>query len=272
MLLQHIIDKIESVVPLRWQEEWDNSGLQVGDRNAEIHAALLAMDVTESVVNEAIIKGCDLILSHHPLLFHPLKHLTGSTPQERCVEMAIRNHIAIYSSHTCMDAWQEGVSGRMAEMCGVHHYRVLAADKRYESDKVHGLGVIGMTEQPLAFGMLLQRIVDVFSTGGLRYVAPINNKGLEDKNQLVQRIAFCGGAGSGLLEEAIAAGADVYVSADFKYHELQAAYTRIAVVDMDHWVSEQFTRDIFYELVNDSISCIESLSDRSPVHYWKKTK
>ena len=82
MILQDIINIIESVAPLSYQESWDNSGLQVGDRNAEVNAALLTVDVTESVVNEAIDKHCDLIISHHPLLFHGLKHLTGSTPQE----------------------------------------------------------------------------------------------------------------------------------------------------------------------------------------------
>ena len=89
MILQDIINIIESVAPLSYQEAWDNSGLQVGDRNAEIHAALLTVDVTESIVDEAIEKHCDFIISHHPLLFRGLKQLTGSTPQERCVEKAI---------------------------------------------------------------------------------------------------------------------------------------------------------------------------------------
>ena len=83
MILQDIINIIESVAPLNYQENWDNSGLQVGNRNAKVNEALLTVDVTESVVNEAIALGCNLIISHHPLLFRGIKHLTGATPQER---------------------------------------------------------------------------------------------------------------------------------------------------------------------------------------------
>ena len=115
MILQDIINIIESVAPLSYQEDWDNSGLQVGDRNAEVNAALLTVDVTESVVDEAITLGCDLIVSHHPLLFRGLKQITGSTPQERCVLKAIQHNIAIYSAHTSMDCWLHGVSGKIAD-------------------------------------------------------------------------------------------------------------------------------------------------------------
>ena len=149
MILQDIINIIESVAPLSYQESWDNSGLQVGDRNAEIHAALLTVDVTESVVDEAISLGCDLIISHHPLIFKGLKHLTGVTPQERCVEKAIRNNIAIYSSHTSMDAYLHGVSGKIAEKIGVCDYRILILST---VDSKSGLGVIGKLSTPMLPG------------------------------------------------------------------------------------------------------------------------
>ena len=124
MILQDIINIIESVAPLSYQESWDNSGLQVGDRNAEVHAALLTVDVTESVVNEAIEKHCDLIISHHPLIFRGLKQITGSTTQERCIEKAIRHNIAIYSSHTSMDVYLHGVSGKIADKLDIINYHV----------------------------------------------------------------------------------------------------------------------------------------------------
>ena len=163
MILQDIINIIESVAPLSYQATWDNSGLQVGDRNADIHAALLTVDVKESVVNEAIAMGCDLIVSHHPLLFHGLKHLTGATPQERCVEQAIRHRIAIYSSHTSMDSWLNGVSGRMAEKIGILDYRILQPSATNPSA---GLGVIGVLSQSMNFTALLQRVADAFTTDG----------------------------------------------------------------------------------------------------------
>ena len=169
MILQDIINIIESVAPLSYQETWDNSGLQVGDRNAEVNRALLTVDVTESVVDEAISLGCDLIVSHHPLLFRGLKQLTGSTPQERCVEKAIRHGIAIYSAHTSMDSYLHGVSGRMAEKLGIANYRVLIPSAK---DEEVGLGVIGDLTESMDNEAFVARVAQVFSMPGaaLRWV------------------------------------------------------------------------------------------------------
>lgn len=259
MILQDIIHIIESVAPLSYQEDWDNSGLQVGDRNAKVNAALLTIDVTESVVNEAIDKGCDLIVSHHPLLFRGLKQLTGATPQERCAEAAIRHGIAIYSAHTTIDSWLHGVSGRMAAKIGVTDCRILQPS---EAEAGVGLGVIGSLAEAIELEALIERIAQVFgiARGGIRYV--------EGGKRQVQRVALCGGAGADLLDVAIKEGADVYVSADFKYHEMQSAYQRISVIDMDHWVSEQFTREIFAELLSGHVKTYVAESDRSPVKCW----
>jgi dinuclear metal center YbgI/SA1388 family protein len=258
LILQDIINIIESVAPLSYQEDWDNSGLQVGDRNAEVNAALLTVDVTESVVDEAIALGCDLIVSHHPLLFRGLKQITGSTPQERCVLKAIQHNIAIYSAHTSMDSWLHGVSGKMAEKLGVKDYRILS-----ESQDNVGLGVIGILPEPMRVQEFVAHVAKVFDIegAGLRYV--------EGKEDRVQKIAICGGAGADLVNEAMVQGADAYVSADFKYHEMQAAYGQIAVVDMDHWVSEHFTREIFEQLLSPYVHTQVAKKDKSPIQYWK---
>jgi dinuclear metal center YbgI/SA1388 family protein len=257
LILQDIINIIESVAPLSYQEDWDNSGLQVGDRNAEVNAALLTVDVTESVVNEAITLGCDLIVSHHPLLFHGLKQITGSTPQERCVLKAIQHNIAIYSAHTSMDSWLHGVSGRMAEKLGIKDYHILS-----ETQDNVGLGVIGILPEPIHVQELITHVAKVFGIkgAGLRYV--------EGQLDQVQSIAICGGAGADLLQDAIAQGAHVFISADFKYHELQAAFGQIAVIDMDHWVSEHFVREIFEQLLSPYIHTHVAKEDKSPVQYW----
>ncbi len=258
MILQDIINIIESVAPLSYQEAWDNSGLQVGDRNAEVHKALLTVDVTESVVNEAISLGCDLIVSHHPLLFRGLKHLTGATPQERCVMQALRHNIAIYSAHTSMDSYLHGVSGRMAEKLGIRDYRILIPSVSHAEA---GLGVIGDLPQPMDNEEFVAFVVHVFATPNtsLRWV--------EGSCKQVRKVAICGGAGAEFVEQAIAQGADAFVSADFKYHELQNAYQRITVVDMDHWVSEHFTREIFEQLLSPYISTRIARADMSPVKY-----
>lgn len=254
MVLCELLNIIESVAPRGWQEEWDNSGLQVGNRNAEITAALLTTDITEAVVSEAISLGCDLIVSHHPLLFHGLKQVCSQNPQARCVEMAIKHNIAIYSAHTSMDSALHGVSGRMAEKLGIDSYRILVPS---DNDNTHGWGVIGNLPQPMTMPQLLNHIKTVFGADWLRYV--------DSPQQNVQRIALCGGAGAEFISEAIAQKADVYITADVKYHEFQAAVGQIGVIDMDHWVSEHFTRNIFAELLKGHVITHLSQADNTPV-------
>lgn len=255
MLLQEIIDIIESVAPRRQQEAWDNSGLQVGDLSREIHSVLLAVDVSEAVVAEAIKEGCDMILSHHPLLFHGLKQLTGTTPQERCVAEAIRHDIAIYSSHTSMDKALRGVSGRMAEQLGLQEIRILVPSPE---DARVGLGVIGNLPKPIHWSGWLKHVQQVFGADYVRYTEPVKST--------ISRVALCGGAGAEFIPEAIAAGADTYLSADMKYHDMQAAAGQIMAVDIDHWVSEHFTRDIFAELLQGKVDVRISQVDASPIH------
>lgn len=256
MILQHIIDIIESAVPLKWQEEWDNSGLQVGEPDAEIRAVLLAVDVTEQVMDEAVRRGCNLILSHHPLIFKGIKSLTGATPQERCVLAAVRNRIAVYSSHTAVDSWLHGVSGGMAVRCGVENLRILipAAD-----GADHGLGVIGTLPEPLPFEDFLDRVRTVFGAPMLRYILPARGR------DRIRTAAFCGGAGASFIPQAMAQGADIYVTADCKYHEMQQAVGRMAVIDLDHWVSEHFVREVFLRLLEGKVPVMLSEEDGTPV-------
>ena len=248
---------------MSYQEAWDNSGLQVGDPRADIHAALLTTDITESVVGEAISLGCNLIISHHPLLFRGVKHICGNTPQERCIIQAIRHDIAIYSAHTSMDAYIHGVSGRMAEQLGITDYHILSnpqwSNSKWSNSQIeHGLGVIGNLPAPMPFHDFLSMVKTRFQAPYLRYTRALTPE--------VQTIALCGGAGAEFADEAIAQGADVFITADVKYHEMQAADGRIALVDMDHWVSEHFTRNIFQDLLQPHLPTHISTTDRTPVN------
>lgn len=250
--------------------------MQVGNRAADIKAVLLTTDVTESVVSESISKGCNLIISHHPLIFRGLKHLTGSTPQERCVEMAIRHDIAIYSAHTSMDSVLCGVSGRMADILGLREQEILVTSGtgstggsgetgkagctgftgRSGQGDVHGLGVIGTLPQPISAAEFVAMVKERFGAQYVRFTA---------WNKPVQRVALCGGAGAEFCENAIAAGADAYLTADVKYHEFCDANGRILLVDIDHWVSEHYTRDIYKELLEKHVPCYISEADATPV-------
>ncbi len=258
MLLGEVINIIESVAPLSIQEEWDNSGLQVGVKEAEVASVLLCTDITEAIVDESIAKNCQLIISHHPLLFRGLKTIQGATPQERCVIQAIRHGIAIYSSHTAMDCYLHGVSGHMAEKLGIKDYRILSL-----TGENVGLGVIGTLPAALPFDVLLAQVKEAFHAPVIRYVAPTK--------PMVQTIALCGGAGSEFIQEAIQQGADVYISADFKYHEFQQAVGQIGVMDIGHFESEQYTKEVFAALLQayaPALHVIMADNDISPIQAY----
>ena len=249
MLLKDIIDIIESAAPLSTQAEWDNSGLQIGHNDADIACVLCCTDVTEAVVDEAIEKHCQLILSHHPLLFHPLSTIQGLTFQERVTEKAIRHDICVYSSHTPMDRWVRGISGRMAEQLGIVEYQPLTPE---------GYGVIGDLQKPMEAEELLALVKEKFHTTAIRYTRPVS--------RTVSRVALGGGACGEFAENAIEAGADAFISADFKHHEFLQADGRIMILDIGHFESEQFIKDIYRELLKGApITLHYAEADKSPV-------
>ncbi|MDO5665484.1 MAG: Nif3-like dinuclear metal center hexameric protein [Bacteroidia bacterium] len=129
MRIKEILQIIENLAPISLQESFDNSGLQVGDVNREATGALFCLDVTESVIDEAISLGCNLIISHHPLAFKPFKSLTGRTYVERCMIKAIKHDIVVYAAHTNLDNAVQGVNFKLAEMLGLQQVRILSPQK-----------------------------------------------------------------------------------------------------------------------------------------------
>ena len=265
MLLREIINSIESVAPRSAQETWDNSGMQVGDTGREVSSVLLTTDITEDVVNEAIMHGCELIVSHHPLLFHGLKQVCGQTPQARVVEMAIKHNIAIYSAHTNLDSVVGGINTRLADQLGIVDYRILVPQPQTTSNDIKqpqiGLGVIGRLPEPMAYADFIKHVHDTLDCTYVRYTkAPKSS---------VETVALCGGSGAEFIDEAIAQGADVYLTADCKYHEFQDAEGRIGLIDIDHWVSEQHARAIFRDLIEPlGVKCIISQTDKTYINIY----
>ena len=255
MTAYEIINIIESVAPLSQQEGWDNSGLQVGRRETEVARVLLCTDISDEIIEEAREKGCQMIISHHPLLFRGLKRIEGVTRQERCVISAIKDGIVMYSSHTAMDTYLHGVSGRMAEKMGVRDYKILCPEGGET-----GLGVIGKLEETMLLHDFIGKLKKVFNSECIRYT----EKQVEEN--VVSVVAMCGGAGSEFIETAISQGADVYVSADMKYHEMQSADGRINLIDIGHFESEQFTKEVFRDLLQGyDVECVLAERDKSCV-------
>ena len=236
--------------------------MQVGDTGRDIQSVLLTTDVTTDVVNEAIELGCQLIISHHPLLFHGLKQVCGQTPQARIVEMAIKHDIAIYSAHTNLDSVVGGINTRLAEKIGVTEQRILIPS---DTSEHRGLGVLGILGGPMRYTDFIGHIRDILECTYVRYTRP--------KKEQVQKVALCGGSGAEFIEEAIAQGADVYITADCKYHEFQDADGRIGLIDIDHWISERHAREIFRDILKPlDLNVLISKKDKTPIQLWQEQK
>jgi dinuclear metal center YbgI/SA1388 family protein len=342
MKLAQLTAYLESLAPLAYQEEYDNSGLIVGRPEQEVSQALISLDCTEAVVDEAIATGCQVIVSHHPIVFKGLKRFNGKTYVERVVEKAIRNDIAIYAIHTNLDNIMTGVNARICDTLGVINTRILApkhnllkklvtyvplaqADQvrnalfhagagqignysecsfngegtgtfkgdensdpyvgepgvRHHEEEVRietvypanleskiimalvlahpyeevaydlyaltnqhqqiGSGMIGELETPADEDDFLADVKEKMQAGVIRHTAFTGKQ--------IKKVAVCGGSGGFLLKQAIAAGADIFITADYKYHEFFDAEGKILIADIGHFESEQFTQHLLYEII-----------------------
>ena len=240
MRIKEITRFLEGYAPLQYQESYDNCGLIVGNENAEVKGALITLDCTEEVIDEAIAEDCNLIVAHHPIIFNGLKKLNGSNYIERTVIKAIKNDLAIYAIHTNLDNIYNGVSAKIAERLGLENCKVLAPNPDLQNQQV-GLGIIGELRNPIKTRKFLIDIKNTMKTNCIRYTSLVK----ED----VKRVAVCGGSGSVLLKNAKAVDADIFISADFKYHDFFDAENDIVIADIGHYESEQFTKDLIYDLL-----------------------
>jgi len=265
MKIKEITDAIEQYAPLSLQEQWDNAGIQVGDPEAQVTGVVLCTDATEVVVAEAIASGANLVIAHHPLIFHGLKKIMGRTPVERTVAMAIKHDITIYSAHTNMDSAWHGVSFRMADKIGLTDVQFLDGNQVTpygdQACTTAGCGVIGNIG-PTPARDLLKRVKAAFEVGAVRYSG--------DGDTVVTRVALCGGAGGFLLDKAVELGAQLYVTADMRYHDFLDNSKRIVVADIGHYESEHFTKEIFLEIIqkkNPTFAVAFAKNETNQVNY-----
>jgi dinuclear metal center YbgI/SA1388 family protein len=254
--IHEIVSAFEEIAPASLQESYDNSGLIVGDMGAEVSKALLCLDSTEAVVDEAIAKGCDLIIAHHPIVFGGLKRFTGGDYVQRAVMKAIRNNIAIYACHTNLDnVLRGGVNERIAQQLGFDVLRVLRpAVASFDSlngiggagglevFKTAGAGVLCELQKPMNVLDFLQHVKDRMGAGVVKYT--------KCDVGAVSRVAICGGAGSFLIGDALRAGADAFVTSDVKYHEFFDAEGKLLLCDIGHFESEKYTIDLFSNILS----------------------
>ena len=363
MIIQDIIKEIEAFAPLNYAEDFDNVGLLVGDKGAEVSGALITLDTLEATVEEAIAKKCNLIVSFHPIIFSGLKKITGKNYVERVVLKAIKNDIAIYAIHTALDNQYKGVNDMICEKIGLINRKILIPKKnsikklltfvpKNDAEKVRkaifdaGGGSIGNydncsfnvngkgsfkgnessnpvigergnlhfeeetqigitfpahlegkvlnalftshpyeevayeitslenTNQHLGMGMIgelkesqdeksfLKVIKSTFKTGCVRHSELLNKP--------IKKVAVLGGSGAFAIENAKKAGADIYITADLKYHDFYKAEKNIILADIGHYESEQFTKNLLYSFLTKKFSnfaLILAETNSNPIKY-----
>ena len=277
MKIYQVVDALERYAPLPLQEGYDNAGLQVGLTEAvEVSGALLCLDVTEEVVDEAVRKGCNLIVSHHPLIFRKLARISDENYVQRTVRKAIKNDVTIVSMHTNMDAASGGVNFKIAEKLGLQNVRFFGTEKEVDG-VLGGEGVIGdMTNEALKDSdALKERFEEGIAADDL--VLLLRERfGVESVqcNQLLRRpikkVALCGGAGSFLLDAAIAAGADAFITGEMHYHEFFGHEQEIQICVIGHYQSEQYTSEIFQSIIENKcpgVRCLISEINTNPILY-----
>ncbi|NVK52567.1 MAG: Nif3-like dinuclear metal center hexameric protein [Flavobacteriaceae bacterium] len=246
MKIKDITNFIEELAPLHYAEDFDNVGLLVGNYNTTVSGVLVTLDTLEQTVQEAIAKNCNLIVSFHPIIFSGLKKLNGNSYVERVVLKAIKNDIAIYAMHTALDNVQQGVSGKICEVLGIQNPQILIPKSNIKSKETIGMGMIGELPNAMNEVDLLQFVKTTMKTDCVRHSEILNTP--------IQKVAVLGGSGSFAISNAIASKADAYISADFKYHDFFKAEKKILLIDVGHYESEQFTKNLLVEHLTKKIT------------------
>lgn len=226
---------VESLWPAATAADWDAVGLIAGDPADPVERVLLAVDAVGATAAEAVDRGADLLLVHHPLLLRGATSVAATTPAGRVITRLVRARVALLAAHTNADAVDRGTSGELASMLGLTGTAPIVVNR---VDEALGLGRVGDLPQPVALGELVRTLAGLVPAvaGGLRAAG--------DPARLVQRVAICGGAGDSLLRERAVAEADVYITSDLRHHpasdarERHAAGEGPALVDVSHWASE----------------------------------
>jgi dinuclear metal center YbgI/SA1388 family protein len=240
------------------QEEWDNSGFLLGESKAEYTGALVALDLTPEVIEEAAAMGANLIATHHPFIYTGVKRITEGSEVGRMILSLVKKGIAVYAAHTNLDNLAWGVSGILAEKIGLKNCTVMSP-----LGGEIGAGMVGQLEEAEEADALITRIKTLMG-------APVIKTSKHDAHAKVMRVALCGGSGAPFIGDAIAAKADLYLTGDLKYHDFQRAEGGIILADGGHYETEQFAKEIICGVISEKFSkfaCRISAQQKSIVHY-----
>ena len=238
-----IIKVMETMAPLRLAEEWDNVGLQVGQLDWPVRSIWVALDPLYDVVDDACRNGVDLLITHHPLIFNPLRCINFDTPVGSVIQAAAGHKLAIFAAHTNFDSAVDGINDLLAFRVGLADLKVLKRGDRPCEDSAtddiqkQGLGRVGELEETME---LLPLALSIKKKLGLKYIKIAGKPDLP-----VRRVAVCSGSGSGLMKDFYSSGAQVFISGDLRYHDAREVEAlNLGLIDMGHFASEYLAIEV----------------------------
>lgn len=242
MKVKDVVAHLERLAPRQLAESWDNVGLLVGDAQQEVTGVLMTLDVTDTVIEEAIACGANLIISHHPPLFRGIQTIVSDQPQQALFMKAIRHGVSLYAAHTNMDVANGGINDWLADALHLQEVSILHVDGTLDNGEPYGIGRVGKLPQALTLEQFVEKVNTQLRTHGIRFVG--------DPHQSIQTVAVLGGAGQGYYMDALSKGADVFVTGDTTYHVAQEMADRqLALVDPGHFIEVIFIEKMmdYYE-------------------------
>ncbi len=246
MKIKEVTTLLENSFPLELQEDFDNCGVQCGDVEQEITGALVCFEMSERVIDEALSQHANLVISHHPLMLK--RGICKIEPTNRVGKVickALANNMVLYSMHTNVDSGEGGGNDAFAEKLGLHDVRVLVPSANLDPQR-NGLGRIGLLPKPMPVQEFLCYIKEKMSLQVVRYYVRTE--------RMIERVAVCGGGGASFIDDAVAAGADAYVSGDIKYHDFFKAEDHMLVADIGHYEGEYFIKEIIYKVLKENFT------------------
>jgi len=239
-----VVDMMEVIAPTRLAEEWDNVGLQVGAGDWPVGTVWVSLDPRPDVVDQAAEAGADLLITHHPLLFKPLRSVDPSTPVGAILVRALASKTAIYAAHTNLDSAVDGLNDLLAGAIGLTDLRPLAAVASGD-DAGEGLGRIGRLPAPLELETFARQVETAL---GVKSAAKLSGRA----DLKVETAAVCSGSGSSLMRQFLNSDAQVYVTGDLRYHDaLDAQDADRGLVDIGHFASEAIVVDLLVRRLSE---------------------
>jgi len=230
VLVSDIIAAIDELAPFDLAQEWDNVGLQVGHPGRTVSSVLVGLDPTNELLDEACRCGADTIITHHPLIFHPLSDVITDQPDGMLLENAIVNQITWIGCHTNLDSAIGGVSEALANSLGLIDLHPLLSSGDLKQPGT-GMGRIGRYDKSLPAGLFIEQLLKVLDLPSVQVAGILPER--------VKKVALCGGSGSDLVELAFSRGADLYLSSEIKHSTARWAEERgFCVIDGTHYGTE----------------------------------